>query len=261
MYLKGDKCHFFRSSLGFVWLEAGENSLRPSIKKRDTILKWPTLMTFEEVEAFCFLTPFLRRFIPGRAKLVRVMKYGSEYYGNTVRKKCLEEEFTWTVEKDVAFQAIKQAIGNNAMAGPDPHSQCHLAVNASKRGLGGILFQLAGVPQGVEAMNSAAYRQAERIIMFISFKLVDTEARYSNSEREALAVVRCVAEVKWMVIPSEFPVLVYTDHEALRVLLTGVDNNAHGRIAKWPKRLGEYNLRLLHCSSTTHFMGIADGLS
>ena len=189
MYLKGDKCHFFRSSLGFVGLEAGENGLRPSIKKRDTILKWPTLTSFEEVEAFCFLTPFLRRFIPGRAELVRVMKYGSEYYGNTVRKIIQDEEFCWTVEKDIAFQAIKQAIANNAMAAPDPHSQYHLAVDASKRGLGGVLFQLAGVSPGVEATNSAAHRQAERIIMFISFKLADTETRYSNSEREALAVI------------------------------------------------------------------------
>jgi len=261
MYLKGDKCHFFRSSLGFVGLEAGENGLRPSIKKRDTILKWPTPTTFEEVEAFCFLTPFLRRFIPGRAELVRVMKYGSEYYGNTVKKKYQEEEFTWTMEKDVAFQAIKQAIANNAMAAPDPSAQYHLAVDASKKGLGGVLFQLAGVPPRVEATHSTPHREAERIVMFISFKLADTETRYSNSEREALAVVRCLAEIRWMVIASEVPILVYTDHEALRVLLTGVDNDAHGRIAKWQEQLGEYNLKLLHRSSTTHFIGIADGLS
>jgi len=45
-----------------------------------------------------------------------------------------------------------------------------------------------------------------------------------------------------MVIASEYPVFVYTDHEALRVLLTGIDNDAHGRIARWQERLGEYNL-------------------
>ena len=33
MYLKGEKCHFFRSSLGFVGLECGANGLRPSVKK------------------------------------------------------------------------------------------------------------------------------------------------------------------------------------------------------------------------------------
>ena len=60
---------------------------------------------------------------------------------------------------------------------------------------------------------------------------------------------------------SLYPTLVYTDHEGLKVLLTGPDNDAHGRIAKWQERLGEYDFQLLHHTAGTHFMGIADGLS
>ena len=69
------------------------------------------------------------------------------------------------------------------------------------------------------------------MVMFISFKLEDAETWYSNLEWEALAVIRCLAEVRWMVISSPYPTLVYTNHEALQVLLTGLDNDAHGRIA------------------------------
>ena len=147
------------------------------------------------------------------------------------------------------------------MALPDEEQQYHLAVDASKRGIGGVLFQLDKIKPHIEANNSAAHREAERIIMFISFKLEDPETRYSNLEREALAVVRCLAEVRWMVVASEYPTLVYTDHEALKVLLTRPDNDAHGRIAKWQERLGEYHFRLIHRAGVTHFMGIADGLS
>jgi len=68
--------------------------------------------------------------------------------------------------------------------------------------------------------------------MFISFCLTDVETRYSNSVREALAIIRCPAEIKWMVIASDYPVLVYTDHSALKTLLTGLDNDAHGPIAR-----------------------------
>ena len=74
-------------------------------------------------------------------------------------------------------------------------------------------------------------------------------------------MVRCLAEVKWMIMASFYPTLVYTDHEALKVLLTGPDNDAHGRIAKWQERLGKYDFQLLHRTARTHFMGIADGLS
>jgi len=117
------------------------------------------------------------------------MKYGSEYYRNTDKKKYQEPEFTWTMEKDVAFQGIKQAIANNAMAAPDPSAQYHLTVDASKKDLSGVLFRLAGVPPRVEATNATTYRQAERSFMFIYSTLADMETRYSNSEREAWAVV------------------------------------------------------------------------
>jgi len=147
------------------------------------------------------------------------------------------------------------------MALPDPYSQYPLGVDESKLGIGGILFQLEGVPPGTEAGNLSTYRSSERIIMFISFRLSDVETRYPNSEREALAVVRCLTKVRWMVMASKYPVLVYTDHSALRILLTELDNDAHGRIARWQERLGEYHLQLLHRSAKTHFMGIADGLS
>jgi len=97
--------------------------------------------------------------------------------------------------------------------------------------------------------------------MFIPFRLTDVETRYSNSEREAPAVIRGLAEIKWMVIASDYPVLVYTDYSALKTLLTGLDNNAHRQIAWWQERLGEYDLRLFHRLARIHFMGIADGLS
>ena len=269
MYLKDSKSCFFMDSLDFVGMEAGPNGLRPSLRKREAILQWPTPVNQVEVEAFCYLTPFLRRFIPGRAELVRILKYGGEKpeeVSGTRRERGKmkveeKEDFYWNRKKEIAFQAIKQTIANNAMASPDPTMQYHLAVDASKRGIGGVLFQLEGIPTDTEAVSSATFQAAERIIMFMSFRVSDAETRYSNSEGEALAVIRCLAEVRWMVVASPYQVMVYTDHEALKTLLTGVDNDAHGRIAKWQERLGEYDIRLIHRSARTHFIGIADGLS
>ena len=60
---------------------------------------------------------------------------------------------------------------------------------------------------------------------------------------------------------SKHPVLVYTDHSALRTSLTGLNNDAHGRIARWQERLEAYDMQILHRLAKTHFMGIADGFS
>ena len=74
MYLKGLKCHFLDRTLGLVGLEAGENGIHPSLRKRNMIMQWPTPMTWDDVQSFCYLTPLLRGFIPGRAELVKIMK-------------------------------------------------------------------------------------------------------------------------------------------------------------------------------------------
>jgi hypothetical protein len=248
-YLKPSKSFFFFPNLEFVGLQAGTAGLRPSLQKRDMILNWATPKCAEEVEAFCYLTPFLRRFIPGRAELVRILK-GEK-----------DTEWAWTEQREIAFCAIKHAIANNAMAPADNKVQFHLACDASKRASGAVLFQLPGISANTEATSSMEHREKERIVMFMSFRFKDAETRYSNSEREALAVVRGLAEVKWLVSGSPYPTMVYTDHEALKTLLVGSENDAHGRIARWQERLGEYNFRLFHRKAEVHFIGIADGMS
>jgi hypothetical protein len=99
-------------------------------------------------------------------------------------------------------------------------------VDASKRATGGVLFQLHDTSADTQA--SPDHQQVERIIMFISFKLLDAESRYTNSEWKALAVVRTLAEVRWLITASPHATMVYTDHEALTALLVGVDNDAYG---------------------------------
>ena len=108
-YLKPSKMFLFFKTLEFVGLQKGPDGLRPSMLKRETILKYPTPRSQAEVETFLYWTPFLRRFIPGRAELARVMKGDAS-----------AESFEWTPEKNKAFVAIKEAIANNAMSGGNP---------------------------------------------------------------------------------------------------------------------------------------------
>ena len=74
-------------------------------------------------------------------------------------------------------------------------------------------------------------------------------------------MVKGLAEVRWLAVASPYPIMVYTDHQALRTLLTGPTNDSHGRIANWQQRLSEYDMILIHRHANTHFMGIADGMS
>ena len=80
------------------------------------------------------------------------------------------------------------------MGGADPAVQYHLATDASKWCLRVVLFQLVDASPGKEATNS--YKEHIRIIMFMSFRLKNAKTRYDTTEREALAIVQCLAEVK-----------------------------------------------------------------
>ena len=92
------------------------------------------------------------------------------------------------------------------MVGADHSLQFHLATDASLTGLGGALFKIHGTPASTEV--SPRNFNNVRLVIFMSYKLIDTESRYSNSERECLAIVRCLAEVRWLVVGNAYPVLI-----------------------------------------------------
>ena len=98
------------------------------------------------------------------------------------------------------------------MAGSNPSLQYYLVTDTSNTGLGGVLFQLQNVSVSTEATPTV--RDNERIIMFMSFQLSDAETRYSNPEQECYVITCCLAEVRWLVIGSAYPVIIYTDHQA-----------------------------------------------
>lgn len=78
----------------------------------------------------------------------------------------------------------------------------------------------------------------------MSFQFLPAETRYHTTEREALSVLKCLEEARWLVKGSPYPVELYTDHQALLKVLRGEDG--HGRIARWQLRLGEYDLEIKH---------------
>ena len=265
--LSPSKAFFFFTSLDVIGFSATANGLRPSNKHRNRVALWPRPQSRQEVEDFLYLTPFLRIFIPGRADHAQVLKrsYQKEVPlplksgRESVRKKWVDtNEFHWGEEQEKSFEYIKDCIINNAMAGSDPSKQHHLCCDASKTGIGGVVFQLADVPPGTEA--SGTIKDQLRIQMFISFKLSDVETRYTTTEREALAVVRCLAEIRWLIMGSPHPTKVYTDHDALVTTLeSGTDS--HGKIARWLDRLTEYDIEVHHRPGKSNLVCIADGLS
>lgn len=250
MALNPLKSEFFVRRIPILGLVGGDG-IRPSDNKISVMKDYPTPKSYSDVEAFLYLTPFLRRFIPGRAEHARVLK------------NCMVEDevtgqvfFVWTDRHQRSFEAIRDAICQNAVYAVDYEVQLHLAADASMRGMGAVLFQLGnGIPPNIKL--TPANRKEMRVISFISQKFTSAESKYVNSEREAFAVIKALAECRHLVLGSKFPVMVYTDHSALTTILMG--DSARGRIANWQSQIGEYDLRIVHIPGKE--MQLADGLS
>lgn len=148
----------------------------------------------------------------------------------------------WGQEQEESFQVVKEAIIKNVVFGGDDSKQYHLMTDASTHALGGVLFQLLGLPAGSRLTLST--RSEMKIVMFISKSFLETETRYSTTEQEALAILRSLEEERWLVLGSPFPTKIYTDHQVLLGLLRKDD--AHGRIVRRQVRLAEYEVEYIH---------------
>lgn len=254
-------------SIGFELLQG---QMRPAEKHRKRFEQWARPenhpKSAKELDEFLFLLPYLKQFVPGRAARVLVLKTSSaELVHKTTpsgqkskQKMWLDKPFKWEQRHADAFTYICQQIQERIVTAPDRQAPYHLATDASDVALGGVLFQIADQPFDVEMTDKMM--PFMRILAFLSFKLEDAETRYLVGERETLAMMRCLRDVRPWVIESRYPTVIYTDHLNLIATLTAPDVPT-GRVAHWIDELHMYDVRIVHRPNTTQVIGIADGMS
>ena len=66
--LKGSKCGFFLDKINPLGYSSDGSGLRPYQDKVKAIRDYPQPMNPLEVEAFLYMTIYLRQFLPGRAE-------------------------------------------------------------------------------------------------------------------------------------------------------------------------------------------------
>ena len=112
-------------------------------------------------------------------------------------------EFKGQSEQQAAFDKLKELIASTrAVAYFDVNSRTGIVADASPVGLSAVLIQL----QGVEW----------RVIAYASRGLTDVERRYSQTEREGLALVWACERFKMYIFGGNFEL--ETDHKPLEYI-------------------------------------------
>ena len=147
-----------------------------------------------------------------------------------------------------SFQATETTDGSNpVLAYYSQQSPTIVSADASSHGIGAVLLQVQD--DG---------RQAP--IMYASRALTITEQRYSQIEKEALAMAWACEKFHCYLFGMEMPFVVETDHKPLLAIMNTQS------LVECPPRLMRLNLRMLRYCFTVEYMPskklvVADALS
>ena len=111
----------------------------------------------------------------------------------------------WSHPHETAFRKIKEALCQApVLAHYSPHLETKVSADASKSGLGSVLFQ--------------KHQDKWKPVFYASRSMTNTEARYAQVEKEALGVTwACEKFSDFLVGLKNFKV--ETDHKSLLALL------------------------------------------
>ena len=150
----------------------------------------------------------------------------------------------WQEEHTQALNRIKAGIVNKAMGYFKRDWRTHLEVDASPVGVGAVLYQVS--QDGRQRYIVACWSQL----------LSEIERRYSQVEREALAVVLACERFRYYLIGCEFTLV--TDCKAVELILRNPNAKPPVRFARFLIRLMDYDFIVIHKPGTDN---MADYLS
>ena len=134
------------------------------------------------------------------------------------------------MEHQTSFERLKLMI-TQADTLPCYKVGCRMRIvaDASPVGLGPVLTQLQG--------------SIWRVIVFASRSLTDVERRYSQTEKEALALVWACKRLNIYVSRQHFEL--ETDHKPLKRIYSAT-SNPYARIERWFLRLQSYHFKVVY---------------
>ena len=236
--LNRDKCFFMQQRIEYLGHVIDETGIHPTEEKVRAIKEAPQPRDVTSLRSFLGLTNYYAKFLPNlSAKLAPLYKLLNN-----------KQEWCWGREQEEAFQAAKDALQTDAvLVHYDPAKPLVIACDASQYGIGAVLSHTMEDKQ-------------ERPVAYVSRTLSPAEKRYSQLEKEALAIVFAVKKFHKYVYGRHFEI--ESDHRPLSFLFSenkGVPQMASARIQRWAITLSAYHYTIRYKAGK--HLGNADAFS
>ena len=216
------KCLFNQSSIDFFGHHFSADGISADDKKVASLINASPPKNATEARSFLGLAQYLARFIKDFASISAPIRQLTH----------LNAKWVWGPEQQHAFDFLKASMATpEIMKYFDPSLQTELVVDASPVGLGAILTQVTA-------------DGGTNIVAYASRSLTDCESRYSQTEREALAVVWGIEHFHLYLYGSSFQVT--TDHKPLETIFNNPTCKATARVERLQLRLQPYKTKVVY---------------
>ena len=230
--VNGAKCQFNLERLVFMGILLSQKGIGPTKDRVKAVVKAREPENASEVRSFLGMVCYSSRFIPQFSSI-------SEPLRRLTKK---HEPFVFGDEQKRAFKLLKDSIAEAiTLAYFDKNAPTQVIADAGPVGLGAVLVQKQGdslVP-----------------VCYASRGLTTCEQRYSQTEKEALALVWACERLHAYVYGMRFDLV--TDHKPLEAIYSPRSRPC-ARVERWMLRLQPYDFRVVHIPGPQN---IADPLS
>lgn len=214
-----DKSKFCMREIKYLGHIVGNGKIKADPDRIRSISEFPQPTTVKQVRRFLGMAGWYQRYISNYSDIASPI---TDLLSNKTR-------FIWTPEAQIAFDALKTSLTTApVLTHPDFHLPFYIQCDASKSGVGGVLFQ---VKNG-----------EEHPIAFMSKKLNSAQRNYSVTELECLAAIMCIKKFRCYVEGMRFTII--TDHASLKWLMAQKD--LAGRLARWSLKLQSFDFNIEH---------------
>ena len=220
--LNSDKCQFSQPQITFLGHVINRNGISPDPKKTTAILSMKPPSSVTELRRFMEMVNQMGKFSPN---IVHISKPLRELLST-------KNAWTWTVAQEESFNKLKEELSSSrVLALYDISAKTKISADASGYGLGAVLLQ----------------QQADtkwRPVAFASRSMNDSERRYAQIEKEALALTWALERFSEYVLGKV--ICLETDHKPLITLL------GQKSLDLLPPRILRFRLRVMRFQYSIH---------
>ena len=218
--LKRNKCAFMLPAVEYLGHRISAEGLQPTQKKVQAIHDAPAPSNVGQLKSYLGLLNYYCKFLPNLsctlAPLYRLLQNQVKWH--------------WGKEEQEAFKKSKDALKSDCvLVHFDPEKDIILACDASPYGIGAVL-------------SHKLENGKEKPIAFASRTLAPAEKKYSQLEKEGLAVIFGVKRFHQYLLGRHFTII--SDHKPLKRLFSESHTTpslASARIQRWSLTLGAYD--------------------